>query len=338
MSLRRFSIMLSLLFTFTVSAPAAADELVAREQIMSEVAQLFRSEQFAALEVMAYSYRANKSRTSSGIWKLEIFYRGLSRVFDWNNSAEDYWAECERLSDAWLAAYPKSPTAQLARVALLTNRAWATRGTGYANTVKSEDWAPFFAIVDEAHDYLVKTKTTASSDPHWYTSMAEVATFQGWPAEDFAALIDEALDREPFYYNTYFMALNRYLPKWGGSAEAVERFAREAMERTSAVDGRGMYARIYWNAAYSHYKDNLFAGSDVDWAEMKRGFDDVLARYPDSWNLNQYGRFACMAGDSAKILELIDRIGEQQIEEAWPMAYMDACRAWAEQHPDSPGG
>jgi hypothetical protein len=50
---------------------------------------------------------------------------------------------------------------------------------------------------------------------------------------------------------------------------------------------------------------------------MKKGIDDVLARYPDAWNLNNFARFACLRGDKEKTAELIRRIGPEPMMQVW---------------------
>lgn len=118
-------------------------------------------------------------------------------------------------------------------------------------------------------------------------------------------------------------------PKWGGSAQAIEDFARAAVGRTRKTEGEGMYARIYWYAAQSQYHDQLFSQSKVDWPTMKRGIHDVLARYPDAWNLNNFARFACLAGDRAEAQALAARVGDIPDADVWnrDRGEFQACRA-----------
>jgi hypothetical protein len=136
--------------------------------------------------------------------------------------------------------------------------------------------------------------------------------------------------REPLYYQTYFEALEHFLPKWHGDAEAIERFARAAVERTATQEGRGMYARIYWYASQTEYGNDLFNKSLAVWRQMRDGFDDVIARYPDPWNLNNYARFACLAGDKSKTRELLARIGPSVVHQAWaPEPLRQHCAKWS---------
>lgn len=74
----------------------------------------------------------------------------------------------------------------------------------------------------------------------------------------------------------------------------------------------------------------LFKNSLVEWQKMKAGFEDIIARYPDLWNLNNYAKFACLAKDKTKTQELITKIGNNLIIEAWEKRELfDRCQTWA---------
>jgi hypothetical protein len=304
-----------------------SSELAERDAIANQVTALLKNERFEDLDTLADSYRSGQARTSSGLWKLSLFYFGLEKMLPRQQHSPEIWALLGQPVEHWIERRPESPTAHLAYATMLINQAWGIRGTGYAKTVPQPKWEPFHAKVEEARAYLERVKFIASIDPQWYTAMLDIATLQDWPEAKYPALLAEGLDRHPLYYEMYFSAIYRNLPKWGGDAEKVEAIARNAVERTRASEGSGLYARIYWVASASQFGDDLFETSRVDWAEMKRGIDDVLAQYPDDWNLNHFAKFACLAGDHAKAAELIDRIEGEPLPAVWGASfYLERCR------------
>lgn len=308
---------------------ASYSEHSTRQDIFAAVEDSLWNKRFDKLEALAQKFRREKSRTPSGLWKLSFFYEGVKRFYRGASSSGS--TDPEGTIKSWLNAYPNSATSHIAYAAMLNARAWEVRGTGYVSTVPKEAWKPLKEVVERAFVALQQSKEVAASDPQWYTEMAEIATFQDWPIDKFSALIDEALDREPLYFDTYFAAVNRYLPKWGGNADMVERFARAAVERTREAEGSALYARIYWSASGGQYRDDLFEDSLADWAEMSRGIDDVVAKYPDRWNLSHFAYFACLAGDYAKALDLMNRVQGDVLTEPWGgwFGYY-RCRWWAE--------
>ena len=60
---------------------------------------------------------------------------------------------------------------------------------------------------------------------------------------------------------------------------------------------------------------------------MKAGFEDVVARYPDQWNYQNYAHFTCQAGDSKTLDALLSRhVHEPILAAAWSgSASYDAC-------------
>lgn len=308
-------------------APVHADELADRARIENEVTALLFDENFSKLEATADAYRTSKSRTSSGLWHLTFFYIGISEAF---NMGPKFWGQHERIMEKWLAQYPKSPTAILAYSLMLSRHAWNIRGAGFSSSVRPENWKPFEEYIERARVYLEKNKTIASKDPKWYEQMIEFAKIQAWSENDFEKLIAEAIDLNPQFYQLYFVAIDYYVPKWHGDSEAVEKFARRMLKKTRSTEGFGMYARIYWYASQTQYGDDLFSESLVDWPTMKKGIDDVLKKYPDNWNINNFAKFACLHGDKAKTAMLMAKISEPILNRVWRhQSNFDNCKVWS---------
>ena len=314
----------------------AATEMEERAAIRSSTRNAFLKEDFSQLEEVSLNYRSTKSRTPSGIWKLTVFHAGILEAIDERARAQEREAafrELEGMTTRWAERHPNSPSARIAHSSVLISHAWAFRGEGYASTVKPEAWAPFRKYIAMARANLEDHKSIAAVDPRWYQVMLTVAKAQGWVRDEFDRLVDEALDREPLFYETYFRALEYLLPQWHGGTREIEDFARNAVQRTSKQEGQGMYARIYWFASQSEFRNRLFRDSKVAWPLMKSGFDDVIAGYPDAWNLNNYAKFACLAGDKLKARELLERTKLSIMSEAWQSReapeMRERCASWA---------
>jgi hypothetical protein len=146
----------------------------------------------------------------------------------------------------------------------------------------------------------------------------------------FEALVEEGLKREPLYYQLYFAAVRFFTPKWGGDPTKIEAFADAAVARTQKDEGFSLYARIYWVASQYQYGSSLFSQTGVVWPKMKRGIHDVLARYPDQWNVNNFAYFACLAGDRDEAKKLIGMIKGPPSVQAWRrQENFSRCAAWA---------
>jgi len=296
----------------------AEPELEMRANIERAASKAFRERNFDMLERTANEFRTTKARTSSGLWKLTLFYSGISRgISESTGKNPSRFDEVEDIVAEWTRKYPKSPSAWISHSVVLKSRGWAYRGEGYANTVSAEAWKPFYSYIGRAREVLEKNKEVAAIDPKWYEEMLIIAAVQSWEQSNFVALVNEALQREPYFYQTYFSALEYLLPKWGGNVAEVEQFALASVGLTSTREGKGMYARIYWYASQSQFGNAIFQSSVAKWTSMRDGFDDVIDRYPDAWNMNNYAKFSCLAGDVGKLRELLKRVENDALMAAW---------------------
>jgi hypothetical protein len=309
----------------------AASEMEVRDSIRTTIGDAFRSGNYALLESTSQDYRTSKARTPSGTWKLTQFYVAIAdAVSGATNDDPRNFYEVENVAAKWVSKYPNSPAAHIVQSYVWHTHGYAFRGDGYARLVDPAAWKELYKYEALARANLEKHKAIASVDPEWYEVMLIIARVEGWDKSQFSKLLDEALDREPLFYQTYFTALEYLLPKWGGSVSEVEGFALEATERTSALEGKSLYARIYWYASQTQFGTRIFLNSVAGWPFMRQGFDDLIAKYPDQWNIHNFAKFACLAGDEAKTKELFKQITSNPIGEAWgSKALFQRCQQMA---------
>jgi hypothetical protein len=314
-------------------AATPLDEMTERARVVSASKEAFLTENFAELESVSAGYRRDRSRTPSGLWKLGLWHGGIDQAIDMYAElpgSQNNFRRLEQIAERWLKSYPDSPGAVLTLSRIHIAHGWKIRGGKYASEVSKSAWKPFHTYIKLARQNLEERKASAAVDPAWYAQMLTIARAQSWERAEFDRLLDEALDREPQFYPNYFMALEYLLPKWGGSDVEIDLFAREAVRRTSKIEGKGMYARIYWFASQTEFDRDLFGKSKVEWPLMKAGFEDIIARYPDAWNLNNFAKFACLAKDQSKTRMLLRKIGEKRVPQAWDSPGLwETCAAFA---------
>lgn len=311
---------------------AMAQAFYKGDELAEIVAKAFNDNDYQALDSLATSLRTGKSRTPSGTWNLTVFYSGLEKAMlegrKENSGAQ--WGEMEARLNRWVAASPQSAFLPIALATAQAQHAWALRGGGFANTVTQRGWEGFGRQMAVARETLHSNKRISSGDPQWYVQMLGVALAQGWEAEDYMALYEEAVSKEPLYYQTYFAALERFLPMWGGDMQKIQNFAADAVRRTASTEGQGLYARIYWVAA-GRVGSSLLKEPHrrTVWPQMKAGFHDLVEKYPVDWNRNAYAKFACQAGDVDMFLGMVRTFEAAPIKDAWPGDYFQRCKAYA---------
>ena len=297
------------------------------------VIKAYKAGDFIELDKLASKLRTEKTRTPSGRWLLSVFYANLNAAIieDRDKNTELQWANIEGKLNRWVAASPQSATAPIALATAQQSHAWALRGHGFANTVSPKGWEDFAKYMEVSRNTLEANKKISSHDPQWYVVMLRVALAQGWKQEQYWALYEEALSKEPLYYQTYFQAAERIIPMWGGSMQEIQDFAADAVRRTASAEGSGMYARIYWAASGRVGAKEFFAmpHRDAVWSQMKAGFEAVIKIYPDDYNRNAYAKFACQVGDVDTFITVTRSFNGKPDKDIWPGDFFQKCKDYA---------
>ena len=224
----------------------------------------------------------------------------------------------------WRAAFPESSAARIAEAGIPHQQAWALRGDGYASSVPESVWPVFREKNAESAKLLDGLPETTKSGDAWYAARLEVA--RDLSMDEARKLLKEALDKHPRYMPLYFTGADFYSPRWGGSREELKAFIEDAAARTKDWAGDMMYARLQW----SNQGRDMFRNGQAKWPRMKQGFEKIVAEYPSSWNLNQFAKFACMAGDRDTTLQTIKKLKGAVLVEGWDsMQFYAACKQWA---------
>ena len=327
---RRLSFRCGLLLVAVCSCGHAwAGEREARQALVDQFNAAFASSDFAGLEAGYASALREGTRLGSGIFVASEMAASIqfadpaprsTQGGDGDRGRDDYWVPIERKAQAWAAQFPTSTLAAIALAKAYTGHAWQYRGTGWASSVRAEDWPMFHDYLNRARAALLDREAQGRKDPNWWAQLLFVATAQAWPADAFDRTAAAAMDAFPGHYSIYFAIIHRKVPKWGGSYQDMAAAADEAVRRTRVSDGESLYARVYWSAypAMVETEPRMFARPDVDWPRIRASFDDLIARYPDAWNVNAYARLACVsAGDLETASRVLARPGFEVVPAVW---------------------
>lgn len=224
--------------------------------------------------------------------------------------------------EAWIARYPDSMLAKIALARVPYVEALMVRGNGPGSEVRPEAWEPFNKLISQAERELEALPAETKRDALWYLSMMEVALMARWPEPKYRALLEEATDRHPAYYGFYFKGLEYYGPQWGGSRDQVKQFIERYAAKAKPVSGDIAYARMQW----SEESRDMFQSRQADWARMRAGFEQMIAKHPDNWNLNHFAKFACRAMDSRALASVMPRIQPPLIVVWKDPKYFEYCK------------
>jgi hypothetical protein len=283
---------------------------------------LFANERFDDLERLLADWTNGRERAADGRWKLGWFLAAVEA------SVRDGEFEARlQLLDRWRAKYPQSPFRAVAEADLWRTAAWRARGSGYSSSVTPEGWRLFHERCVKAEKILLDSRAYASANPLWGLVYLETSPGLEWTIDRQLAFYRKLIEKEPSFYPTHFAMLEYLHPRWGGDWKLIEKLVEYAEEKTKATEGASLYARIYWYLAQRD-GDNLdIFEHGADWRRMKKGFEDILERYPHSaWDMNNFAAFACRAHDGDAYRSLRFRIGNNIQPKAWRTnVSLDVC-------------
>ena len=280
------------------------------------VLTLLNKEQFNDLERLFDDWNDRSERMADGRWRLSAFGDAIAARFADGKS----WETGYQLIQRWREGHPFSRAAALAEVVYWVEYAWNARGPGMADTVPADGWDLFNERLGKAEAVLLESKPYASGSPLWGRMLIKIGNGLNWSRPMLLRAFEEVTRDEKYYYSTYGEVAWDLTPRRGGDWKLVDAFIRGATKITQARDGYSMYARLYWvvdDCGCGEF--NLFRDSLANWADMKRGFDDLIERYPHSaWLYNKYAAYACLAEDKGAYQSMMFRIGKTLVPDAWP--------------------
>jgi Domain of unknown function (DUF4034) len=149
-------------------------------------------------------------------------------------------------AQSWAASHPQSAYAQLALGTACILSAWQIRGTGSAQAVEDKNWSSFHQRLEDSESHLTQAAALAPKLPDPYAWL--LTSGIGLEAEPsvLAARFAEAITRDRWHWPAHYKYFNTLTEKWGGSHEAMFKFARE----TSAAAAPGSTLHVLVPAAF----------------------------------------------------------------------------------------
>jgi hypothetical protein len=205
-------------------------------------------------------------------------------------------------------------------------QAWVARGVAHGRPVTRESLALFAEDLEKSRLVLATRSRDFGTCPAWAALQIEVLAGLG-KGKQARAVFDEGIAAFPGYHPLYLAMAHAYSPELGGSAAAVDAFAREAVVLGKGFEGKGLYARIYQSMDSVHELPFLPGHSATpSWPLLRDAYSDLLAAYPDSYLLaNAFASVACRSGDGALYRRQRTRANGYLLQRAFSMSSTDAC-------------
>ena len=226
--------------------------------------------------------------------KLHIFqWRQLFEAFD-----EADGPTCDTLTEPfkrWFEA-TRTPLAAASYASALYDAAFAYRGGRCADEVREEQWARYNERLEAGRDALAATEPAGRQSLPWLWAHYDYGLQDAGNLDEFNARFREAWSRDMSNFLICTSHGVRLLPRWlGHDARDLEGFARHAAGMTHDRFGEGMYALIYGQGY--HIGSHPIGDTLCDKDRLKRGYEDLCARYPSQSMLNRFAAGMYFARD-----------------------------------------
>ena len=271
-------------------------------------------------------------RDAAGRWTRSQVYAGIASVFP-DDAAHPLWPALGRITADWVARRPASHAAALARAQYWISHAWVARGDGFAVTPTAARQKAFEADLQQAERVLDEheqaSPKAAAQEPHWAVMRIKVWNLLGHDKDGLHQLAIEALRQHPDYDPIAAEAALALSPAWGGTTAQAKAFIDEAMAVARPVSGEQLRARIAIHLARNAGERQalLLAQAGFTWESVKPAIDEVIARYPDLYNVNAARMLACISDIPARALPYFERLQGRIQPVAWhdDPWYVDQC-------------
>ena len=296
--------LLALLLTLTgTAAPSLAQtvlppEVHAFNRIKDESGTLFAARDWKTLEDRANELLRHPQTVVDGAPNTYLFQTGL---YEWME-AQDYEQThlIEQAVAQYRKAYPASVFAPIADAMRLHIESWIIRGCAYAPRLSSEDWEAFYQLNTQAWKQLDALRGPSRQTPYWYYAALLIGSDARIPDARLTALLAEGLQKYPDHYPLYYPYIRRFTQRWGGDYGEMEQFITAHADRAGKAQRDTLYARLYsWMDQLENSSHAFLTDSPLDWERMRRGFEQLIARHPQSqWHQANLAKFACRLGDA----------------------------------------
>jgi hypothetical protein len=245
-------------------------------------------------------------------------------------AAADDPEHCEALLDTYADHWrdrQDDPVAAGLYAEALAHTGYAFRGSDWADQVTESQWRMMADYVGKSARVLEGCALDARSHHLWLTSALGVAFARGAAGQSRAHAITDAfeaaIENDPYDIALYERRAVHLLPRWFGSYEAIEVFARQAMARTGARWGASMYARVYDTIV----DFEPLHGTLVEYSLLRQGLQDWMELYPSQALANRFAAHAHAFNDMTTLEALF---GEylREIQPALWFAERQPLAAW----------
>jgi tetratricopeptide (TPR) repeat protein len=178
--------------------------------------------------------------------------------------------------DDWVRQAPNSWTSLAARGVYLAWRGWTARGTAFAGRTSSQQFATMGTLFNQANRDLTSALAAKPNIVAYYEliRMAKADGELGIPVNEY---LNRALELCPSCFELRRQYMVGLEPRWGGSYEEMEQFAKESQR----MAGTNPQLRLLLGMPYADQGQSACAAGSYDEAVERQ---NLALSYGEYWN------------------------------------------------------
>jgi hypothetical protein len=229
--------------------------------------------------------------------------------------ANDYFGE--RIFPTMEKHWASNSFVPLLKGQYYSEKAWAARGGGFADTVTKKGWNGFEKNLDLAEAALNTAWQLDKSNAVIATEMITVCIGKGYPRGEMEKWFERAMNIDPNCYEAAYRKGLYLDPRWFGSVEEKMKFARKCVNSTKwggrvpliLADAHSDLAEL--EAEFDKSKSVTYWRRPGVWEDLRSSYDKCLSLNPkDLLARHRYARDARACGEFKTLLEQITILGK----------------------------
>jgi tetratricopeptide (TPR) repeat protein len=271
---------------------------------------LYQQKDFSAIENRVTDLLKDRSDEAEA-YQLYTLYRTLGDV----HGSRDIELK-ENILNEWCSQQPESHIPWLLRGIFYTGYAWQIRGGGWAKEVPKDAWAKFEAMLERAQADLEKSYRLNTKDPNSSCQLLIVAKGLGLSRDEMEKYFQNAIAASPFHYGSHYQKLNYLMPKWHGTQQELDNFAKECMELSNEHPYMGLVTIGALEESHYRSPQNVnYLGRDDVWPTVEKLYENYFTRYPEDIRRRfSYAYHAYLAQKYDVAIKQFEVIGDRWME------------------------
>lgn len=222
----------------------------------------------------------------------------------------------------WMEARPDAHLPKLLMANRYVEKAWTSRGSGFANTVTEEGWRGFYKNIAKAEEIVIPIADLQKPPPSAFRMAMIVAMAKGWSKDKCRPYVARMVNEVPQNLGVQFQVMQYLMPRWHGGPDDCANFAKSLADKIGGASGDAMYARLLITQVDFYREEELLSATKMDAQRALKGLEHLAKSKRDAafgihWGL----RIAAIKQDAEFAKKFYDLMQQNHLDNDWQIGW-----------------